>query len=126
MNGRWRAGSPDRDLVVASGLPGFYADLGADAARTVARWASIHPAGGRADRIENRRAFARRIGVAPPRHQTVRQALEGGPMYFAQIMDAVGSQDGREVALALDELREEGILARLDDGQWTLKTEAPA
>ncbi len=45
-------------------------------------------------------------------------------MYFAQIMDALGSKDGREVALALDELREEGVLSRLDDGEWTLKTEA--
>jgi hypothetical protein len=30
---------------------------------------------------------------------------------------------GREVALALDELREQGVLARLDDGEWTLKAE---
>jgi hypothetical protein len=50
----------------------------------------------------------------------VRQALEGGPRYFAELMDLVGSKDGREVALALDELREQGVLTRLDDGQWKL------
>jgi hypothetical protein len=38
-------------------------------------------------------------------------------------MDALGSRDGREIAVALDELREQGILARLDDGEWTLKTD---
>jgi 2,5-furandicarboxylate decarboxylase 1 len=121
MASRFRS---DRDLVLASGLPGFYADPSADAARTVAKigFDLTRPVG-EPDKIENRRAFARRIGHAPPRHQTVRQALESGPMYFAQIMDAMGSSDGREVALALDELREEGILARLDDGEWTLKTE---
>ena len=37
-------------------------------------------------------------------------------------MDLLGSKDGREVALQLDELREQGVLSRLDDGQWTLKT----
>ena len=62
--------------------------------------------------------------MQPARHQSARQALENGPLYFAQIMDALGSKDGREVALQLDELREQGILARLDDGQWTLKTDA--
>jgi 3-polyprenyl-4-hydroxybenzoate decarboxylase len=121
MASRFRS---DRDLVLASGLPGFYADPSADAARTVAKIGfDLTKPVGEPDKIENRRAFARRIGHAPPRHQTVRQALEGGPMYFAQIMDAMGSRDGREIALALDELREEGILARLDDGEWTLKTE---
>ena len=34
-------------------------------------------------------------------------------------MDLLDSKDGREVAL--DELREQGILARLDYGEWTLK-----
>jgi hypothetical protein len=39
-------------------------------------------------------------------------------------MDLLGSKDGREVTLALDELREQGILARLDNGEWTLKTDS--
>jgi hypothetical protein len=36
-------------------------------------------------------------------------------------MEAVGSRDGREVALKLDELREAGILTRLENGEWALK-----
>ena len=38
------------------------------------------------------------------------------------MMTAVGSKDGREVALALDALREEGVLTRAKNGEWTLKT----
>jgi hypothetical protein len=111
--------------VVASGLPGFYADPNADASRTVAKagFDLTRPVGA-PDTIEVRRAFARRIGEAPARYQTVRQALESGPKYFAELMDCLGSKDGREVALALDELREQGLLARLDNGAWTLKADS--
>ncbi|MGE5292706.1 MAG: hypothetical protein ACM3ML_37050 [Micromonosporaceae bacterium] len=38
--------------------------------------------------------------------------LQERPMYFREIMDALGSDDGREIVLDLDELREEGVLAR--------------
>jgi UbiD family decarboxylase len=122
MSARFRA---DRDLVVASGLPGFYADPNVDASRTVAKagFDLTRPVGA-PDTIEGRRAFARRIGEAPARYQTVRQALESGPKYFAELMDCLGSKDGREVALALDELREQGLLARLDNGAWTLKADS--
>jgi hypothetical protein len=63
----------------------------------------------------------RRYGVVrpPARHQDVRQVLESGPKYFADVIGLLGSKDGREIALALDELREQGILARLDNGEWT-------
>ena len=118
---RFRA---DRDVVVASGLPGFYADPSIDGNRTVAKIGfDLTRPMNQADTIESRRAFPRRIGDGPARHQHAQQALENGPLYFAQIMDLLGSKDGREVALQLDELRERGILSRLDDGQWTLKPE---
>ena len=47
-----------------------------------------------------------------------------GPKYFAGILDLIGSKDGREVALALDELREERILVLLDNGEWTLRADS--
>jgi hypothetical protein len=56
-----------------------------------------------------------------PRYQTVRQALEAQPLFFSQLMEAVGSRDGRDVALELNRLREEGILDRLSNGEWTVK-----
>jgi hypothetical protein len=55
------------------------------------------------------------------RAASVREALQGGPLYFRQIMDALGSDDGREVALKLEELSEEGLLARGPNGQWQLQ-----
>jgi UbiD family decarboxylase len=118
MSARFRA---DRDLVQASGLPGYYADPNVDNNRTASKLGfDLTKPIGQPETIESRRAFARRIGGAPARHQNVRQALEGGPKYFAQLMDLLGSKDGREVALALDELREEGVLARTESGEWKL------
>ena len=35
-------------------------------------------------------------------------------------MGALGSRDGREVALALDEIRRQGRLDRLEDGAYAL------
>ena len=35
-------------------------------------------------------------------------------------MRALGTQDGREFVLALDEMRKEGRLARLEHGEYTL------
>ena len=39
----------------------------------------------------------------------------------AQIMEAMGSDDGREISIELHALRERGILGRLDNGEWTMK-----
>jgi hypothetical protein len=36
-------------------------------------------------------------------------------------MQALGSTDGREVALELHVLHEQGVLTRLRDGEWALK-----
>ena len=44
-------------------------------------------------------------------------------MYFAQIMDALGSKDGREISLELDALREQGLLVRRESGEWCLKND---
>ena len=55
------------------------------------------------------------------RYQTVRQTLqEASPLFFAEIMQAVGSRDGREVSVQLTELRQDGILMRNSDGQYLL------
>jgi 3-polyprenyl-4-hydroxybenzoate decarboxylase len=57
-------------------------------------------------------------GIA--RFQTVEQALESGPHFYAALVEAVGSQDGREVACALDDLRQKGKLGRDRDGRYHL------
>ena len=40
--------------------------------------------------------------------KTVKQALAQGALYFEQLMALLGSRDGREIVLALDELRKTG------------------
>ena len=54
------------------------------------------------------------------RFQTVREALQSGPMMFGEIVAALGSDDGREIVLHLDELRREGALTRLEEGEYSL------
>jgi 2,5-furandicarboxylate decarboxylase 1 len=51
---------------------------------------------------------------------TVAEALSAGPQHYSEIMSAVGSRDGREVAIELDELRQAGKLRRNDDGKYAL------
>jgi hypothetical protein len=55
------------------------------------------------------------------RYGSVEEALSARPMHFAELMAALGSNDGREVVLALDALRQRGMLSRGRDGEWTLK-----
>ena len=50
-----------------------------------------------------------------------RAALEDGPKVFEQLMAALGTRDGRDVAIQLDELRQSGLTERLDGGAYGLK-----
>jgi hypothetical protein len=72
------------------------------------------------DRIDHRRAWAAQF-TGPARYQTVGQALAAGPAHFAQIVEGVGSSDGREVALELEDMAARGLVQRTEDGAWTLK-----
>lgn len=112
---------PDRDVMVQSGMPGYYTDPTMLKDGTVAKigFDCTMPPEQRED-FEFRRAAGFHPTNAPARYQTVRQALESGPMYFAELMAALGSKDGREIALALDALRAEGVLGRMKEGQWAL------
>ena len=114
---RFRA---DQDLIVENGFEGAYMDptmfeenaatkLGFDATAPYAH----------EGRVDFWRPNAPHL-TGTPRYQTVRQALEAQPLFFTQLMDAVGSRDGREVAMELYRLREEGVLDRLPNGEWTL------
>ena len=79
--------------------------------------------------LQSRGKFTMRVARAPrlkgpPRHQTVLQSLENhSPLYFTDIVDALGSRDSREIVLQLEALRE-GKLMRNSNGQYLLgKTE---
>jgi 3-polyprenyl-4-hydroxybenzoate decarboxylase len=115
---RFRA---DKDLIVENGFDGAYMDptmvgetkaakMGFDATAPYGHEAQVDYWRPRAPHL-----------TGTPRYQTVRQALEAQPLFFSQLMEAVGSRDGREVAMALHRLREEGTLDRLANGEWTVK-----
>ncbi|MEE8333138.1 MAG: UbiD family decarboxylase [Alphaproteobacteria bacterium] len=120
MSTRFRA---DRDMVVQPGFPAFYMEPVPDPDGTVTKAGfDLTEPFGKPDTVDNWIAVAPQLDPKP-RFQTVRQALEAGPKFFSQIVEGLGSDDGREIALALHELREEGALTRSDNGEWTLKSE---
>jgi len=114
---------PDRDLVVAEGFPGAYADPTTSESGTLAKVGFDATAGLPGDSMETWRPVPPRVS-RERRFYSVREALQDGPLYFREIMDALGSDDGREIAVELDELREEGVLSRGPNWRWQLdKTE---
>ena len=57
----------------------------------------------------------------------MREALASGPKYFEELMAATGSDDGREIVLALETLRGEGVVEQdRDDGRYRLVKSAGA
>jgi 2,5-furandicarboxylate decarboxylase 1 len=58
--------------------------------------------------------------------RTVADALASGPKYFRELMEAAGSDDGREIVRALEPLYASGSIQRLEDGRYTLAGGKPA
>jgi 2,5-furandicarboxylate decarboxylase 1 len=113
----------DRDMIIASNFRAIPLDPSLDG-----------PTGAKAG-FDLTVPFGKRTSRAwetplPPvidqvgRFDSVRAALESQPMMFTQIMNALGTQDGREIVLALDELRQAGVLARLSEGEYSLNKAA--
>jgi hypothetical protein len=51
--------------------------------------------------------------------------LADGPKFFEELMAAIGSDDGREIVLALEELRQANELTRdTEEGRYALKAKA--
>jgi 2,5-furandicarboxylate decarboxylase 1 len=116
MSTRFRA---NRDLVVVDGFPAYYSDPTADG-KTLAKVGFDATSGPVGDSIEAWRPTPPQVR-RERRAGSVREALQERPMYFREIMEALGSDDGREIALELDELREKDVLSRGPNGQWQLK-----
>jgi 2,5-furandicarboxylate decarboxylase 1 len=116
MNARFRA---DRDLIVTPGMPANYADPMTEQ-RTIAKIGYDCTKPIVADRpIDEVRAFS--VPLTPNRTcATVREALASGPRFFSELIVALGSRDGREIAMELDELRQAGVLERKTNGSWYL------
>jgi 2,5-furandicarboxylate decarboxylase 1 len=110
----------DRDLVVAGGFRAVPLDPSLEGNRSGAK------AG-----FDLTKPFGKDGGLdfvvaAPPvlktrAHQPVRAAL-ATPQTFLELMEALGTRDGRDVVRALDDLYAAGELGRLDDGRYILST----
>jgi UbiD family decarboxylase len=113
---------PDRDVVIESGFrgrPGL--DHTMDASGTISKigFDATVPSGA-PDDIDHWRPRPPRVHAQPPRHASVREALEAGPRFFVQLLEDLGSGDGREIALELERLRRGGLVDRMHNGEWRL------
>ena len=116
LSARFRAG---HDLVVGKGFPAYYADPAAEE-KIVTKIGFDATRGPVGDSIDEWRPLPPRVSRERCA-RSAREALKTGPKYFREIMDDLGSEDGREIVLELDDLREEGVLGRLPNGQWRLE-----
>jgi 3-polyprenyl-4-hydroxybenzoate decarboxylase len=115
----------DQDLVLLTGMVGMTMDPSLQGRRTGAKagFDCTKPFG-REGEIPLMRSAAKTF-KGPARFQTVEQALGSGPMFYADIVEGLGSDDGREIACALDALRQDGRLGRDRDGRYHLTTGRP-
>jgi 3-polyprenyl-4-hydroxybenzoate decarboxylase len=115
----------DQDLVVLQGMRGMTMDPSLNGRRTGAKagFDCTKPFGRHGEIPLTRCAAKVFSGLA--RFQTVEQALASAPMFYADIVEATGSDDGREIACALDELRQAGRLGRDRDGRYHLVRSQP-
>ena len=115
----------DEDLVVLHGMVAMTMDPSLNGRRTGAKsgFDCTRPFG-RDGELPLTRCAAK-VFKGPARYQTAEQALQSGPKFFADIVEGLGSEDGREVACALDELRQAGRLSRDRDGRYSLGSAKP-
>ena len=111
---------PDRDLVIQSGMRTLPLDPSLYGARVGSK------AGFDLTVRADKRSAIEFTVPAPPditgqRFDSVRAALEDGPKSFSELMAALGTKDGRDVVVELEAIREEGILTRLEEGEYALK-----
>ncbi|MGH7099317.1 MAG: UbiD family decarboxylase domain-containing protein [Stellaceae bacterium] len=115
----------DEDLVILQGMMGMTMDPSLKGRRTGAKagFDCTKPFG-RDGEIPLTLSAAKRF-AGPAQFQSVAQALAAGPRFYADIVEAMGSEDGREIAAALDGLRREGRLVRDRDGRYALGRSEP-
>jgi UbiD family decarboxylase len=109
-----------RDMVIEDGFRALPLDpsLGPDRLGSKAGFDLTWPFGTGA-------AFDRQV-PAPPAHDgkrfaSVDAALQDGPKLFMELMDAVGSRDGREIVRLLEDMRAAGTIDRDAEGRYRLK-----
>jgi 2,5-furandicarboxylate decarboxylase 1 len=114
---RFRA---DRDIVTEGGHFAMSMDPTGENGKMVKAGFDLTRPVGAPDIIENRISQTPNLKLNP-RYQNVQQALESGPKYFIELMEGIGTDDGRALTLELDRLQRDGILGRGSNGEWLLK-----
>lgn len=110
----------DRDLVTSTGYRAVPLDPSLQGSRSGAKAGfdltrPFGQAGAQEWQVPDPPAFT----DAKP--STVEEALTDGPRFFRELMEAIGSDDGRDVVRALEPLYATGALDRLEDGRYVLK-----
>ena len=115
----------DQDLVILQGIPGMSMDPSLQGRRTGAKsgFDCTKPFG-RNGEIPLTRSAAKSF-KGPARFQNIEQALSTAPMFYADLVESIGSSDGREIACGLDDLRQNGRLGRDRDGRYHLAPSKP-
>jgi 2,5-furandicarboxylate decarboxylase 1 len=108
------------DLIILQGMIGMTMDPSLQGRRTGAKagFDCTRPFGVDILIPLTRCAAKTYTGVA--KAKTAEEALKAGPLFYSGVVEALGSNDGREVAMALDELRQKGKLGRDRDGRYHL------
>jgi len=110
---------PHRDVVVASGFRTLPLDPSLGDETTGAKIGYDLTMPGAAKGLEGEIPKPPRFDG--PRFASIEAALRDGPKFFAELMAAVGSDDGRDIVLALEALHGEGRLRRdAADGRYGL------
>src|ERR1041385_1414136 len=109
----------DRDLVVATGMRTLPLDpsLGGSSTGAKAGFDLTLPLGERI--LEHR--IPRPPTLDGRRFASLQAALADGPKFFAELMAAVGSRDGREIVRELEALRGSGKLSRDHEGRYQVR-----
>lgn len=113
---RFRA---DRDMIAEPGHFAMSMDPTGENGKMVKAGFDLTRPVGAPDIIENRLSKTPHLKLNP-RFQTVQQALESGPKYFIELMEGLGTDDGRALVLELDRLLRDGMLGRGNSGEWVL------
>ena len=111
----------DKDIITLTGVRGLRMDpsMEGKGVGTKAGFDLTFPVD-RRNLFLNRRSVPHTFTDVAPRFQTVEQALQEGPKFFTELMDGIGTRDGREVSVAIDNLRDQNRVERLSDGRFSL------
>lgn len=115
----------ERDLMVLTGMRAFPLDPSLDGARlgSKAGFDLTIPFGAKSAPEFSVPDTPRASEGQPV--ASVEEALLVGPRTFYEIMNALGTKDGRCILRAFHELRSQGRLIRLDDGRYALDAGPP-